>query len=231
VGGGAHFGSRLVFDREGMLFVTLGDRYTNKDDAQTLNNHMGKIARIDTQGRPASGNPHIGQADAKPDIWSHGHRNVQGAALHPQTGELWAHEHGPQGGDEVNRVQRGGNHGWPRITYGRNYGTGTVIGEGTERADIVAPLKHWVPRSIAPSGMAFLTSERYAGWRGNLFVGALGGRKLVRLVLDGNRVVQEHALLEDLGQRIRDVKQGPDGLLYVLTDETRARLLRLDPGP
>ena len=228
VGGGAHFGSRLVFDRTGRLFVTLGDRFARKDDAQNLRSHFGKIVRIDTDGKAAADNPWAGDPKALPETWSYGHRNVQGAALHPATGELWAHEHGPQGGDEVNRVQRGGNHGWPVITYGRNYVVGTTIGEGTQRADVVAPLHHWVPRSIAPSGMAFATSDRYPTLKGHLLVGALAGRRLVLLELEGTKVLREVPLLEQLGQRIRDVRQGPDGWLYLLTDEASGQLLRLE---
>ena len=223
-----HFGSRLVFARDGRLFVTLGDRFSRKDDAQTLDTHHGKIVRIEPDGKVPADNPFVGQAGARPEIWSYGHRNVQGAALHPQTGELWATEHGPQGGDELNAVQRGRNHGWPVITYGRNYGIGTRIGEGTTRADVVAPLAHWVPTSIAPSGMAFLTSERYPGWKGHLFLGALRAQALLRLELDGTKVVREERLLANLNQRIRDVRQGPDGWLYVLTDSADGRIIRLE---
>lgn len=226
---GSHFGCRLVFDRDGFLFVTLGDRFSRKDDAQTLDNHLGKIVRIDTEGRAPADNPLVGQAGALPEIWSWGHRNVQGAALHPETGALWATEHGPQGGDELNLVAKGRNHGWPVITYGRNYGTGTRIGDGESRDDVVAPLRHWAPVSIAPSGLAFLTSDRYPGWRGSLFLGALRGQALVRLSLSGTRVVDEERLLTRLGERIRDVRQGPDGLLYVLTDNADGRVLRLEP--
>jgi glucose/arabinose dehydrogenase len=228
VGGGGHFGSRLVWDRAGRLFVTLGDRYTRKDDAQNLATHFGKIVRIEADGKVPHDNPFAKDPRALTEIWSYGHRNVQGAALHPQTGELWASEHGPQGGDEVNRVQRGANHGWPVITYGRNYVVGTVIGEGTERAGVVAPLRHWVPRSIAPSGMAFVTGDRYPTWQGHLLIGALAGRRLVLLKLDGAKVVDEVALLVDLGARIRDVRQGPDGYVYVLTDDTNGKLLRIE---
>ena len=223
-----HFGSRLVFDRAGRLFVTLGDRGSRKEDAQVLSNHLGKVVRIEPDGRAADDNPFAGRAGARPELWSYGHRNVQGAALHPQTGSLWTHEHGPQGGDELNVTEAGRNHGWPEITYGRNYGSGTVIGEGTERADVAAPVTYWVP-SIAPSGMAFLTSDRYPDWRGQVFVGAMKVRGLVRLQLDGRRVVAQQRLLESLGERIRDVRQGPDGWLYVLTDnDTDGRILRLE---
>ncbi len=228
-----HFGSRLVFGNDGRLFITLGDRFSRKDDAQTLDNHLGKIVRIDPDGKVPADNPLVGKPgnapNTRPEIWSWGHRNVQGAAIHPGTGDLWATEHGPQGGDELNLVQPGRNHGWPVITYGRNYGLGTRIGEGTERADVVAPLAHWVPTSIAPSGMAFVTSDRYPGWKGNLVIGALRGQALVRITLDGNRVVSQERLLQPLNERIRDVRQGPDGFLYLLTDNADGRVLKVLP--
>jgi glucose/arabinose dehydrogenase len=227
VSSSAHFGSRLVFARDGRLFVTLGDRYSRRDDAQTLGNHHGKIVRIEPDGKVPADNPYVGRAGALPEIWSIGHRNLQGAALHPQTGELWATEHGPQGGDELNIARPGRNHGWPVITHGREYGSGFRIGDGTTRADIVPALTTWVP-SIAPSGLAFLTSDRYPGWKGNLFAGALRGQLLVRLELDGDRVVREHRLLANLGERIRDVRQGPDGWLYLLTDSSNGRVIRLE---
>ena len=223
-----HFGSRLVFARDGRLFVTLGDRYSQRDRAQTLDNHYGKIVRIRPDGSVPPDNPFVKRAGALPEIHSYGHRNVQGAALHPATGQLWTHEHGPQGGDEVNLERAGANYGWPVITFGREYGTGSKIGEGTERADVTPPLWQWTP-SIAPSGMAFCTSNRYAGWQGSLFVGSLKFRLLARLELDGDTIVREERLLTDLGERVRDVRQGPDGLLYLLTDETDGRLLRLAP--
>ena len=224
-----HFGSRLVFAPDGRLFITLGDRFSRKDDAQVLGSHLGKIVRIEADGRVPADNPWAGKAEARPELWSIGHRNVQGAAVHPTTGELWATEHGPQGGDELNRVLAGRNHGWPEITYGRNYVTGTKIGEGFERSDIVAPLAHWAPTSIAPSGMAFLTSDRYPTWKGNLFIGALRGQALVRIELSGNTVTRQERLLQTLNERIRDVRQGPDGLLYLLTDNASGRILRVLP--
>jgi glucose/arabinose dehydrogenase len=228
-----HFGSRLVFGNDGRLFITLGDRFSRKDDAQLLDNHLGKIVRIEADGRVPADNPLVGRAGNPPntrlEIWSWGHRNVQGAAIHPTTGELWTTEHGPQGGDELNLTPPGRNHGWPVITHGRNYGIGTKIGEATERADIVAPLAHWLPTSIAPSGMAFLTSERYPGWKGNLFIGALRGQALIRIELDGPRVLRQERLLQTLNERIRDVRQGPDGFLYLLTDNADGRVLRLLP--
>ena len=222
-----HFGSRLVFARDGRLFVTLGDRNFRRDDAQVLSNHHGKIVRIEADGSVPRDNPFAGNADARPEIWSYGHRNVQGAALHPGTGELWIHEHGPQGGDEVNVAEAGKNYGWPVITYGAEYGSGRKIGEGTAKAGMEQPITYWVP-SIAPSGMAFVTGNRYPGWQGNLVVGALRGQLIVRLQLDGRRVVRQERLLTDLGERIRDVRQGPDGWLYVLTDGDDGKLLRLD---
>jgi glucose/arabinose dehydrogenase len=228
VRGSHHFGSRLVFGRDGRLFVTLGDRFSRMADAQTLDNHLGKIVRIEPDGRVPADNPFVGRAGALPEIWSYGHRNVQGAALHPATGALWTHDHGPQGGDELNLTQRGGNHGWPVITHGRNYGLGTRIGEGTERADVVAPLRYWVPTSIAPSGMAFVTSARYPEWRGSLLIGTLRAQVLLRLSLEGERVVGEQTLLGGFNARIRDVRQGPDGWIYLLTDERDGRIVRLE---
>jgi glucose/arabinose dehydrogenase len=222
----AHFGSRLVFARDGRLFVTLGDRFSRRDDAQTLDNHHGKVVRIEPDGRVPADNPFAGRAGARAEIWSFGHRNVQGAALHPQTGELWTHEHGPQGGDELNVAEAGRNYGWPVISYGAEYGSGARIGEGTAKAGMEQPVVHWVP-SIATSGMAFLTSDRYPGWKGDLFVGALRAQQLVRLRLDGRRVVQQERLLQDLSERIRDVRQGPDGWLYLVTDSGDGKVIRL----
>ncbi|MBD5803916.1 Soluble aldose sugar dehydrogenase YliI precursor [Azoarcus sp. Aa7] len=223
-----HWGSRLVFDREGKLFVTLGDRQSYRDSAQDTGSHLGKIVRIRPDGGIPPDNPFVGKTGALPEIWSYGHRNVQGAALHPVTGKLWAHEHGPQGGDEVNIVRAGANYGWPVVTYGKEYVTGFSIGEGAQRADVVPPVRYWVP-SIAPSGMAFYTGDAFPKWKGNLFVGALRGQLLVRIELDGEKFVREERLLTELGSRIRDVRQGPDGKLYLL-DETEGRILRLDPG-
>jgi aldose sugar dehydrogenase len=223
-----HCGSRIVMQRDRTLLVGLGDRFSRKEDAQTLDNHHGKVVRIDLDGKAPADNPFVGRAGALPEIFSLGHRNIQGGALHPGTGETWFSEHGPQGGDEINVVEAGKNYGWPLVTYGRNYGTGTRIGEEGPKAGFEAPLKHWVPLSIAPSGMAFLTSERYPGWKGSLFIGALRAEALVRLTLDGRRVVGEERLLESLKERIRDVRQGPDGWLYVLTDNADGRVLRLE---
>jgi glucose/arabinose dehydrogenase len=228
-----HFGARLAFGNDGRLFITLGDRFSRKDDAQLLDNDLGKVVRIEADGRVPADNPLLGRAgnppNTRPEIWSWGHRNVQGAAIHPQTGELWTTEHGPQGGDELNRTLPGRNHGWPVITYGRNYVIGSKIGEGGERADVVAPLAWWVPTSIAPSGMAFVTGDRYPAWKGNLMLGALRGQALVRIELAGNVVVKQERLLQTLNERIRDVRQGPDGYLYLLTDNADGRILRVVP--
>ena len=222
----AHFGCRIVERPDGTLFLTLGDRFSRRDDAQTLDNHHGKVVRVGKDGAIPKDNPFVGKAGALPEIWSYGHRNSQGATLAPD-GSLWTHEHGARGGDEINRPQAGKNHGWPLVSFGVNY-DGSKIGSGDSAAPgLEPPLHHWTP-SIAPSGMAFLTSDRYgAGWKGNLFVGSRKFEYLDRIELKDGKVVAEHKLLEDLGQRIRDVRQGPDGLLYVLTDNANGRLIRL----
>ncbi len=222
-----HFGCRLVFARDGTLFATLGERYSGMKLAQTLDNHLGKVIRIGADGTVPADNPFVGRAGARPEIWSYGHRNPQGAALHPQTGQLWIHEHGPKGGDELNRPQPGRNYGWPVITHGVDY-SGLPIGEGAHRTGMEQPLHYWVP-SIAPSGMAFYTADRFPAWRGNLFIGSLKFGQLVRLQLDGERVVDEERLLDGLKRRIRDVRQGPDGALYLLTDEADGAVLRVTP--
>ncbi len=223
----AHFGSRLVFARDGTLFVTLGDRYSRRDDAQTLSTHHGKVVRITDDGGVPPDNPFVKQTGALPEIWSYGHRNLQGAALHPASGALWVHEHGPQGGDELNIATRGANHGWPAITQGREYGTGMMIGDGETRADVVPALTTWVP-SISPSGMAFVGGDRYPAWRGQLLIGALKARGLARLELDGTRVVREHR--HELDLRVRDVRQGPDGFLYLMSDDgSDGRIWRIEP--
>ena len=222
-----HFGCRIVEARDGMLFLTLGERSQRMADAQKLDSHLGKVVRIAKDGTPAPGNPVLGRSDALPEIWSYGHRNSQGATLGPD-GALWMHEHGPQGGDEINLPQPGRNYGWPVITYGENYGGGKVGAGLTAQAGMEQPLHYWVP-SIAPSGMAFLTSDRYGpAFKGNLFVGSLKFRYLARLELADGKVLREHKLLAGVG-RVRDVRQGPDGLLYVLTDSDRGSLLRLTP--
>jgi glucose/arabinose dehydrogenase len=226
---GHHFGSRLAFDRQGFLFITLGDR-GEQQRAQRLDDHAGSVIRLHDDGRIPADNPFVKQPGARPEKFTIGNRNVQGAALHPRTGELWAHEHGPQGGDEINIIRAGINYGWPVITFGRNYGTGTAIGEGTAKPGMAQPLYQWTP-SIAPSGMAFYTGDRFPAWRGNLFVGALRDQMLVRLELDGSRVVHEERLLEGAIGRIRDVRNGPDGFVYLLTDSPKGVIARLEPVP
>lgn len=225
----SHFGCRIAQADDGSLFLALGDRFQRMADAQTLDNHHGKVVRVRPDGSAHPGNPFVARNGALPEIWSFGHRNVQGATLGPD-GRLWTIEHGPQGGDELNRTEAGKNYGWPLITYGENYGGGK-IGEGlTSRAGLEQPLLHWTP-SIAPSGMAFVKSERYGkDWQGNLLVGSLKFRYLARLVLDGTRVVREDKLLSELAQRVRDVREGPDGFIYLLTDDRDGQLLRLQPG-
>ena len=222
-----HFGGRIVFDRAGMLYLTLGDR-GDKDRAQKLDDHAGSVIRLHDDGRVPADNPFAKRAGALPEKWTLGNRNMQGAALHPKTGELWTHEHGPQGGDEVNVMRSGLNYGWPVITYGVNYGFGTRIGEGQTKPGMVQPLHLWVP-SIAPSGMAFVSGSKFPQWAGDLLVGALRDQMLVRLVLDGEKVVREERLLKGLVGRIRDVRMGPDGLVYLLTDDADGALLRLEP--
>jgi aldose sugar dehydrogenase len=226
---GHHFGSRLVFDREGFLYITLGDR-GDKDRAQRLDDHAGSVIRLHDDGRVPRDNPFLSTPGAKPEKWTLGNRNMQGAALHPVTGELWTHEHGPQGGDEINIMRAGQNYGWPVITYGRNYVIGTRIGEGTEKPGMVQPVHHWTP-SIAPSGMSFYTGRQFSRWQGNLFVGALKDQMLVRLELDGERIKRQEILLKNVVGRIRDVRTGPDGYLYLLTDSPDGQLLRLEPVP
>ncbi|HHW78114.1 MAG TPA: PQQ-dependent sugar dehydrogenase [Xanthomonadaceae bacterium] len=227
-GGGRHFGSRLVFDRQGYLYITLGDR-GEQERAQKMDDLAGKIVRLHDDGRIPVDNPFVNRADARPEIYTLGNRNVQGAALHPTTGELWAHEHGPQGGDEVNVIRVGRNYGWPVITYGVEYVIGTKIGEGTHKPGMEQPLHVWVP-SIAPSGMAFYQGGRFPRWRGDLFVGALRGQMLVRLRFDGEKLVKEERLLQGELGRIRDVRAGPDGYLYLLTDSSDGIIARLEPA-
>ncbi len=228
-----HFGCRIVERQvdgkpDGTLFLTLGERFSQKEEAQKLDNHLGKIVRVGKDGAIPQDNPFIGRHGAQPEIWSYGHRNSQGAALAPD-GAFWMIEHGPQGGDEINLPQPGKNYGWPVITYGENYGGGP-IGEGlTEKAGMEQPLHHWTP-SIAPSGMAFLTSDRYGPeWKGSLFVGSLKFQYLDRIALKDGKVAAEQQLLKEAGQRVRDVRQGPDGLLYIVTDNSRGKLMRVLP--
>ncbi|WP_295552588.1 PQQ-dependent sugar dehydrogenase [Limnohabitans sp. Rim8] len=223
-----HFGGRIVFDKSGMLYLTLGDR-GDKDRAQKLDDHAGSVIRLHDDGRVPADNPFVNRAGALPEKWTLGNRNMQGAALHPQTGELWTHEHGPQGGDEINVMRPGLNYGWPVITYGVNYGLGTRIGEGQAKPGMVQPLYKWVP-SIAPSGMAFVSGSQFPQWQGDLLVGALRGQMLVRLVLDGEKVLREERLLQGRAGRIRDVRMGPDGLVYLLSDGPDGALMRLEPS-
>jgi glucose/arabinose dehydrogenase len=225
-GGGFHFGSRLAFARDGNLFVTLGERNA-KDPAQDLSGHLGKVVRIRPDGSVPADNPFARKEGVRPEIWSYGHRNPQSAAIHPATGKLWTVEHGARGGDEINVPEAGKNYGWPVISYGRDY-SGAKIGEGTQKAGMEQPIFYWDP-SIAPSGMAFYTGNAFPGWRGNLFVGSLVLRHLNRLELDGEKVVKEERLLIGLGERIRDVRQAPDGTLWLLTDSRQGRVLRISP--
>ncbi len=234
-----HFGCRIVESKnadgrpDGLLYLTLGERYSQRDDAQSLDNHHGKVVRIGKDGRVPADNPFVGRAGALPEIWSLGHRNPQGATLSP-SGVLWIHEHGPMGGDEINLPRPGANFGWPLVSFGKNYNFTAVGDGGTARSGTEPPLHQWTP-SIAPSGMAFVTSERYGkAWVGNLLVGSLKFSYLARLELARpfeGKVVRETRLLEDLGERIRDVRQGPDGYLYVVTDSANGQLIRLLPAP
>jgi len=227
LGTGQHFGSRLVFLKDGTLIVTLGDRNT-REYISDMKSQIGKLVRINRDGSIPADNPFVGNADYLPDLYSLGHRNVQGATLHPDTGALWTVEHGARGGDEINIPEPGKNYGWPVISYGREY-AGGKIGEGTAKPGLEQPAYYWDP-SIAPSGMTFYTGDRFPAWKGSLFVGALKFQLLARLEVDGNRIVKEERLLEDMGDRIRDVVQGPDGYLYLLTDEDDGRILRLEPA-
>ena len=227
--GGNHFGSRLIFAGDGTLYVSLGDR-GSKDSAQDLDDHRGSLVRLTDAGKIPPDNPFIDTRGARPEIFSYGHRNMQGMALHPFTGEIWTHEHGPQGGDEINVNRPGRNYGWPVITYGVNYGIGTSIGEGTHKDGMEQPLYKWVP-SIAPSGMAFYSGEVFPKWKGNLFVGSLKFASLVRLELDGEKVIHEERLLSNRFGRIRDVVSGPDGNIYLLTDGSNGKLICISfPG-
>ncbi|MEJ1364263.1 MAG: PQQ-dependent sugar dehydrogenase [Candidatus Sedimenticola sp. (ex Thyasira tokunagai)] len=227
-GTGRHFGSRLVFDSAGYLYITVGDRGERKR-AQRLDDHAGSVIRLHADGRVPEDNPFSGEAGIHPEIYSYGHRNPQGAALHPDSRKLWIHEHGPQGGDEVNIISAGDNYGWPVVSYGKEYGSGFSIGEGTHKSGISQPIHYWVP-SIAPSGMTFYSGDKFPQWQGNLFVGSLKFQLLVRLELDGERIVKEERLLKEKFGRIRDVRNGPDGFIYLLTDSPDGLLLRLEPA-
>jgi glucose/arabinose dehydrogenase len=227
-GSGQHFGSRIVFDRSGLMYVTFGDR-GEKDAAQVLGDQRGKIIRLTDDGRPAPGNPFLATPGARPEIFSLGHRNVQGAAIHPVTGALWANEHGPQGGDELNVIKAGANYGWPVITYGVNYVTGTRIGEGTAKAGMEQPVKYWTP-SPALAGLAFYEGDKFPKWRGDALMGTLRAGALIRARLDGERFVDDEFMLTGAVPRVRDVRVGPDGYVYLLTDASNGTILRLEPS-
>jgi glucose/arabinose dehydrogenase len=227
VAGGFHFGSRIVFARDGTLFVTLGERY-RRNGAQDLGTHLGKVVRLKPDGTVPDDNPFVGRDGARPEIWSYGHRNPQGAALHPVTGKLWIHEHGPRGGDEINIPDKGKNYGWPVVGFGLEY-SGARLHASSEKEGMEPPIHHWTP-SIAPSGMLFYAGNAFPAWRGNLFVGALAGQHLVRLELDGDKIVAEEKLLASLGARIRDVREAPDGTIWLLTDARDGKVLRLVPA-
>jgi aldose sugar dehydrogenase len=223
-GAGQHFGSRIVFDDDGYLFTTIGDRGVMQN-AQNLENHNGKVLRLFDDGSVPPDNPFVDEPGAMPEIWSYGHRNIQGMGLHPETRELWAHEHGPRGGDEINLVQKGLNYGWPEVTYGINY-NGTIISEETTREGLQDPVYEWTP-SIAPCGLAFVDSERFPQWKNNMLVGALAGQHIHRVVLEGNEVASTEYLLQDFA-RFRDIRVGPDGYIYALT-EAPGLFLRITP--
>lgn len=227
--GGLHFGSRLVFDREGRLFVTLGER-GEMARAQNPGDHGGKVLRLTDAGAPAPGNPFAVVPGARPEVYSIGHRNPQGAALDPATGALWINEHGPQGGDELNLVRPGANYGWPVVTYGVQYVTGARIGEGTDKPGMTPPVRHWVP-SPALSGLAFYSGDKFPRWQGQALMGALRGQALVRVRLEDGRAVEDEFMLAGHLPRVRDVRVGPDGYVYLLTDQPDGRLLRLEPVP
>jgi glucose/arabinose dehydrogenase len=234
--GRGHYSGKIVFDKNGYLFLSLGDRQVPPEGnleahpAQDLSNHHGKIVRLHDDGRVPADNPFVSRAGAKPEIWSYGHRNVQGLAIHPETGDLWADEHGPQGGDELNLIQPGKNYGWPVIGYGVNYQTGLAIHSGTHRQGMEQPTRVWVP-SIGISGLMIYTGDRFPQWRGNLFIGGMAGQQLSRLTMNGQRVVNEETLVQQRG-RIRDIRQGPDGHIYLVTDDRDGKptpVLRVEP--
>jgi glucose/arabinose dehydrogenase len=234
--GRGHYGSRIAFDRNGFLFISVGDRQAPPEGnlaahpAQDLTNHHGRTIRLHDDGRVPADNPFVGRADARPEIWSYGHRNPQGLAIHPETGDIWANEHGPQGGDELNLIRKGLNYGWPVVGFGVNYRTGAAIHQGTHREGMEQPVHIWVP-SIGISGLMIYTGDRFPEWRGNLFVGGMAGQKLVRLAMDGQRVKNEEALLQDMG-RVRDIRQSPDGYIYVAFEDRDGKptsVVRLEP--
>ncbi|HZI79450.1 MAG TPA: PQQ-dependent sugar dehydrogenase [Vicinamibacterales bacterium] len=234
--GQGHYSGKIAFDRNGYLFLSLGDRQVppqgelEKHPAQDLTNHHGKIVRLHDDGRVPADNPFVARAGAKPEIWSYGHRNVQGLAIHPDTGEVWADEHGPQGGDELNRIEPGKNYGWPVIGFGVNYTTGLAIHRGTHRDGMEQPAKIWVP-SIGISAMMFYTGDKFPEWKGNLFIGGMAAQQLSRLTLNGRAIVNEELLVQRQG-RIRDIRQGPDGFIYLVTDDRDGKptpIIRIEP--
>jgi aldose sugar dehydrogenase len=223
-GGGAHFGSRVVFDRQGYLFTTIGDR-GQMNTAQSLDSHNGSVLRMHDDGSVPNDNPFVNQPNAQPHIWSYGHRNIQGMVFHPETGDLWTHEHGPRGGDEINIIRKGENYGWPKVTHGINY-DGSTITSDTILDGITSPILHWTP-SIAPCGLDIVTSDLYPQWRHNLLVGALAGQHIQRVVIQGQNVTHTERLLEGFA-RFRAIRQGPDGYIYALT-ESPGLFIRLVP--
>jgi len=227
VKGGNHFGSRIVFSRDSTMWITQGERFDYREQAQDLGSDLGKIVRVNRDGSIPRDNPFVSRAGARPEIWSYGHRNVQAAAMDPATGQLWTVEHGAKGGDELNHPEAGKNYGWPVISYGRNY-NGSSIGEGAVKAGMEQPVYYWDP-VIAPSGMVFYTGDKFPQWKGNIFVGGLASQALVRLVLENGVVVKEERYLHELHERIRDVRQGDDGYLYLITDSGNGRVLRVRP--
>ena len=228
VGGSNHWGSRIVFHADGTLFVTLGERFNHSERAQDLSATLGKVVRINPDGSAPRDNPFVNRDGARPEIWSYGHRNVQAAALHPETGQLWTVEHGARGGDELNHPEAGKNYGWPVISYGTHY-TFLKIGEGTIKPGMEQPVYYWDP-VIAPSGMAVYTGDLFAGWKNNFLIGSLTPGGLVRLVMKDGKVAQEERYLGDLRERIRDVRQAPDGSVYILTDSRDGQILRVTPA-
>jgi glucose/arabinose dehydrogenase len=225
---GNHFGCRIVQMPDDTLFLTMGEHFTYRDEAQNLANDLGKIVRVAPDGSVPQDNPFVGRQGARPEIWSYGHRNAEGAAINPVSGKLWMHEHGPRGGDELNIPQAGKNYGWPVIGFGIDY-NGAKIHESTSKPGMEQPIRQWTP-VIAPSGMAFYTGDLFPQWKNNLFIGGLSAQALIRLELDGEKVTKEERLLQDMRQRIRDVRAGPDGALWLLTDSPKGALLRLTPG-
>lgn len=228
VSGSSHFGSRIVFRDDGTMFITQGDRASHRQQAQNLSSGIGKIVRINSDGSVPQDNPFVGRSGARAEIWSYGHRNVQSAAIDPATGRLWTVEHGPRGGDELNQPEAGKNYGWPVVSSGRDY-SGAKIGEGTAKEGMEQPVYYWDP-VIAPSGMTFYTGDAFPGWKGSILVGGMSPGLLVRLAMSGGRVTTEERYIRDLAERIRDVKQGPDGSVYVITDSSQGRILRLSPS-